>query len=329
MNIIVRETVGQTLPSIVATAGERAGWRFMEFFTAAIRNPNTRRAYARDVRGFLAWCTEAGIASIVHVSTMHVGAYIEQLGKAHPAPTVKRHLAAIRHMFDYLATGGILPFNPAAAVRGPRHSVKRGKTPVLAGDEARQLLDAIDTSTLSGMRDRALIALMVYSFARIGAATGMRVEDVFTDQRRLWVRLNEKGGKRHEMPCHHNLEAYLHAWLDGSGLSTEPKAPLFPTIAAGSGRGEQRLTRRAISPREAHAMVRKRAKQAGSPALSAIIRFAAPASPPTSRTAARWRRRARWPIMPTRAPRASMTAAPRTLASTTWSGFRSDIAAVV
>ncbi len=194
---------------------------------------------------------------------MHVAAYIEQLGKAHPAPTVKRHLAAIRHLFDYLATGGILPFNPAAAVRGPKHSVKRGKTPVLAADEARQLLDAIDTSTLSGMRDRALIAMMVYSFARVGAATGMRVEDVFTDQRRLWVRLNEKGGKRHEMPCHHNLEAYLHAWLDGSGLSTEPKAPLFPTIAAGSGRGEQCLTRRAITSREAHAMVRRRAKTAG------------------------------------------------------------------
>ena len=235
----------------------------MEFFTAAIRNPNTRRAYARDVRGFVEWCADAGIASIVGVNTMHVAAYIEQLGTAHPAPAVKRHLSAIRHLFDYLATGGILPFNPAAAVRGPKHSVRRGKTPVLAADEARQLLDAIDIGAIAGLRDRALIALMVYSFARIGAATAMRVEDVFTDQRRLWVRLSEKGGKRHEMPCHHNLEAYLHAWLDGSGLTAEPKAPLFPTIAAGTGRGEQRLTRRAITPREAHAMVRKRAKRAG------------------------------------------------------------------
>jgi integrase len=129
-------------------------------------------------------------------------------------------------------------------------------------DEARQLLDAIDTTTLAGLRDRALIALMVYSFARVGAATGMRVEDAFTHQRRLWVRLDEKGGKQHEMPCHHNLEAYLHEWLETSGLRLEPKAPLFPTVAAGTGRGEQRLTRRAITPREAHAMVRKRAKRA-------------------------------------------------------------------
>ena len=251
------------LPALVAASGERAGWRFLEFFTAAIRNPNTRRAYARDVRQFINWCNDGGIPSVQSVTTLHVAAYIERLGRAHPAPTVKRHLAAIRHLFDYLATGGILPFNPAAAVRGPKHSVKRGKTPVLASDEARQLLDAIDTATLAGLRDRALIALMVYSFARVGAATSMRVEDAFTHQRRLWVRLNEKGGKQHEMPCHHNLEAYLHDWLETSGLRSEPKAPLFPTVAVGTGRGEQRLTRRAITPREAHAMVRKRAKQAG------------------------------------------------------------------
>ena len=249
-------------PSSPRAAIGRAG-ASLEFFTAAIRNPNTRRAYARDVRGFLAWCMAAGIPSVMDVNTLHVAAYIEQLGKTHPAPTVKRHLAAIRALFDYFVTGGILPFNPAAAVRGPKHSVRRGKTPVLAADEARQLLDAIDTSRVAGLRDRALIALMVYSFARIGAATGMRVEDVFIDQRRLWVRLNEKGGKRHEMPCHHNLEAYLHAYLDASGLGQEPKAPLFPTIATGTGRGHQRLTRRAITPREAHAMVRRRAKRAG------------------------------------------------------------------
>src|SRR5947209_7213269 len=239
------------LPALVAASGERAGWRCIEFFTAAIRNPNTLPASGRDVREFMNWCYEADILCVQNVTTIHVATYIEQLGRSHPAPTVKRQLAAIRHLFDYLATGGVLPFNPAAAVRGPKHSVKRGKTPVLAADEARQLLDAIDTTTLAGLRDRALIALMIYSFARVGTATSMRVEDAFTHQRRLWVRLDEKGGKQHEMPCHHNLEAYLHEWLEMSGLKSEPKAPLFPTVAAGTGRGEQRLTRRAINPREA------------------------------------------------------------------------------
>ena len=251
------------LPALIDATGEHGRRRFTEFFTATIRNPNTRRAYARDIGAFLAWCAEHGIASVTHVTTIEVATYVEQLGQGRSPPTVKRHLAAIRALFDYLATGGILPFNPAAAVRGPKHSVRRGKTPVLAADEARQLLDAIDTRKVAGLRDRALIGLMVYSFARIGAATGMRVEDVFVDQRRLWVRLNEKGGKRHEMPCHHNLEAYLHAYLEASGLGEEPKAPLFPTIATGTGRGQQRLTRRAITPREAHAMVRRRAKRAG------------------------------------------------------------------
>src|SRR3546814_2012328 len=88
-------------------------------------------------------------------------------------------------------------------------------TPVLAPDEARRLLDSIDVTTHAGLRDRALIGLMVYSFARIGAALAMRVEDVFMQNRRLWVRLHEKGGKRHEMPCHHNLEDYLTAYIDG------------------------------------------------------------------------------------------------------------------
>jgi site-specific recombinase XerC len=78
------------------------------------------------------------------------------------------------------------------------------------------MLDSIDVSTPIGLRDRALIALMVFSFARVGAALAMRVDDVYVQQRRLWVRLREKGGKRHEMPCHHTPEAYLHAYVDGT-----------------------------------------------------------------------------------------------------------------
>jgi integrase len=96
-------------------------------------------------------------------------------------------------------------------------------------------LDSIDVSTHAGLRDRALIGLMVYSFARIGAALGMAVEDVYTQNRRLWVRLREKGGKRHAMPCHHNLEEYLTAYLDGAGLRDDPKGPLFRTIGRGTG----------------------------------------------------------------------------------------------
>ena len=135
-----------------------------------------------------------------------------------------------------MVIGQIMPVNPASAVRGPRHIVRRGKTPVLDPQEARQLIDAIDTSTIIGLRDRALVGLMVfYSFARIGAAIGMRVEDVYTQNRRLWLRLQEKGGKQHAMPCHHNLETYLHEYIDGAGLALDPKAILFQTYSRSSG----------------------------------------------------------------------------------------------
>jgi hypothetical protein len=166
---------------------------------------------------------------------VHVAAYIEQLQKERSAPTAKLRLAALRHLFDWMVIGQIMPVNPAAAVRGPRHIVRRGKTPVLDPTEARQLIDAINVATVIGLRDRALIGLMVYSFARIGAAIGMRVEDVYPQNRRLWVRLHEKGGKQHAMPCHHNLETYLHEYIDGVGLAAEPKAYLFQTYSRATG----------------------------------------------------------------------------------------------
>jgi integrase len=152
-----------------------------------------------------------------------------------------------------------MPVNPAAAVRGPRHIVRRGKTPVLDPQEARQLIDAIDATTIIGLRDRALIGLMVYSFARIGAAIGMRVEDVYPQNRRLWVRLHKNGGKQHAMPCHHNLEAYLHEYIDGVGLAQEPKALLFQTYSRATGQ----LTGNPLPQANAYAMIQRRAKAAG------------------------------------------------------------------
>jgi len=259
MNQLIPIARANELPAIVSAAGEGAALRFLEFFAASIRNAHTRRAYAGAVGEFLAWCEGRGVASIAAVQPLHVAAYIEALSRARSAPTAKLRLAAIRRLFDWLVVGQVMPHNPAASVRGPSHVVKRGKTPVLAPDEARQLLDSIDTTTPAGLRDRALISLMVFSFARVGAAIGMKVEDVYTQNRRLWLRLNEKGGKIHEMPCHHLLEDYLHAYIDGCGFAGEPKGPLFRTI----GRGTGRLTTNALPQSSAHAMVRRRATAAG------------------------------------------------------------------
>ncbi|KDR24655.1 MULTISPECIES: tyrosine-type recombinase/integrase [Caballeronia] len=251
--------VATSAPSLVLAAGERASIRFLEFFASAIRNPHTRRAYARAAGDFLAWCASAGVASITAVQPLHVAAWIELQTQTLSAPTVKLRLAAIRHLFDWLVTGQIVPHNPAASVRGPSHTAKKGKTPVLDASEARQLLDSIDVSTPIGLRDRALIALMVFSFARVGAALAMRVDDVYVQQRRLWVRLREKGGKAHAMPCHHTLEAYLHDYLDQTGLRDEPKGPLFRTITRGTGQ----LSKTPLPQANAYAMVRRRAVAAG------------------------------------------------------------------
>jgi site-specific recombinase XerD len=211
------------------------------------------------VSGFLAWCDAHGVPSITAVQPPHVAAWIETQTRTHAAPTVKQQLAALRHLFDWLVTGQVVPVNPAGSVRGPSHAVKAGKTPVLEPAEARLLLESIDVSKPVGLRDRALIALMVYSFARIGAALGMKVEDVFVQNRRLWVRLLEKGGKAHAMPCHHNLKTYLTAYLEQTGLMDDDKGPLFRTI----GRGTGQLTRTPLPQANAYAMIRRRAASAG------------------------------------------------------------------
>ena len=205
------------LPALF-TPTPAAARRTLEFFTAHLRNPNTRRAYARAVTGFATWCGEHGLQDLASLGPVHVAAYVEQLQARLSAPSVKQHLAALRVLFDWLVVGQVVPANPASSVRGPRHSVRKGKTPVLTAEEARAMLDAIDCTTPVGLRDRALIGLMVYTFARVGAAIGMKVEDVYVQGRRTWVRLHEKGGKVHEMPCHHHLEEYVHAYLSGAGL---------------------------------------------------------------------------------------------------------------
>jgi site-specific recombinase XerD len=246
------------LPALFAPDSDAAR-RFVEFFTANIRNPNTRRAYARATTDFAAWCEHHALREIRDIEPIHVAAYVEELQSRLAAPSVKLHLAALRMLFDWLVVGQVIAVNPASAVRGPKHNVKKGKTPVLSPDEARTLLDSISLSSPVGLRDRALIALMVYSFARIGAALKMRIEDVYTQNRRTWVRLHEKGGKRHEMPCHHNLEAYLHAYIDGAGIIADKKAYLFRTAR---GRTDE-LTSEPMTQSDAWRMIRRRAIAAG------------------------------------------------------------------
>jgi site-specific recombinase XerD len=247
------------VPALIADLGEEAAWRYVEFFTANIRNPNTRRAYARACNRFFAWCEDRGLEPAA-IRPHDVATYIEQLQTEVSAPSVKQQLAAIRMLFDWLVIGQIVPNNPAAAVRGPKHVVKTGKTPVLEGSQWRKLLASIADMTLRDMRDRALIATLTYSFARIGAALNMKVEDLRPRGAGWSIRLHEKGGKQHTMPCHHALAEALRAYIDAAGLVEDRKGWLFRTSR---GHGGHLLSEKPMGQPDAWRMIRRRAAAAG------------------------------------------------------------------
>lgn len=237
--------------------------RFYSFFTANIRNPNTRRAYYKAACRFSKWCELRGLRDLQQVKPTHVAAYIEMLGRPEPQgcglskPSVKQQLAALRMLFDWLVVGHTLEGNPAHAVRGPKYSQKKGKTPVLDREEARALLASIDTGSLTGLRDRALIGMMIYTFARIGAVLQMNVGDFYSQGRRGWVRLHEKGGKEHEAPCVPKLEQFLDEYIAAAGIATQQEEPLFRTTGRSTGMAHR------MAQQDAYRMIQRRAKQAG------------------------------------------------------------------
>ena len=257
--VVSVSTAAHLVPALVAARGEAASWRYVEFFTANIRNPNTRRAYARATARFFAWCEDRAL-TLLAIRPHDVATYIEGLQQTHSTPGVKQQLAAVRMLFDWLITGQVVPINPAAAVRGPKYVVKIGKTPVLESAEWRRLVDAIPTETVRDLRDRALIATLTYSFARIGAALKMRVEDLRPRGSGWTVRLHEKGGKEHAMPCHHALAEALHAYIAVAGIAEDRKGWLFRTSQGHAGVA---LSGRAMGQPDAWRMIRRRAAVAG------------------------------------------------------------------
>ena len=259
-------SAAMALPAVIVDAGPVAVERFLEFFAAQVANARTRAAYARAAGRFLSWCAARGLG-LRAIAPLHVAAYI----RTHPgsAPTVKQHLAAIRVLCDWLVVHQVLPVNPAAAVRGPKHVVTKGATPVLSPAETRSLLDGIDAGSLVGLRDRALLSVMVYSFARVSAVVGMRRQDYFLQGTRGWLRLHEKGGKRHDVPAHHRAEAAVDAYLVAGGIE-DAKAPLFQSVDRSG-----RLSGRSLTRRVVLAMIKRRASAAGLPASTCCHTFRA------------------------------------------------------
>ena len=237
--------------------------QFYGFFTVNIRNKNTRRAYYKAACRFSEWCEDRGLRELAEVKPPHVAAYVEMLGLPEPQgrglskPSVKQHLAALRMLFDWLVVGHTLEGNPAHAVRGPKYSQKKGKTPVLDREEARALLASIDTGSLTGLRDRALIGVMIYTFARIGAVLQMNVGDYYSQGRRGWVRLHEKGGKEQEAPCVPKLEQFLDEYIAAAGIASDQNGPLFRTTGRATGKPHR------MTQQDAYRMIQRHATRAG------------------------------------------------------------------
>jgi site-specific recombinase XerD len=280
MNDLLPSPAPAVLPAPFFMPTPEAAKCARDFFATQLHNTHTRKAYLNATRRFAAWCKAHGL-QLATVEPFHVAAFIKDLQdkpfplkqKPFSPPAVKQHLAALRMLFDWLVIGQIIKVNPAHAVRGPKYVVKKGKTPVLTADEARDLLDSIPIvrntgrrgqpeslePALVGLRDRALIAVMVYSFARVNAVLKMKVRDYFVQGRRGWVRLHEKGGKEHEVPCHHNLEKYLDEYIAAAGIAADPEGPLFRTAAGKTGA----LTGNTMWQVDAYRMIQRRSKTAG------------------------------------------------------------------
>lgn len=241
------------------------------FFEAEIANPNTRSAYFHAAADFFRHIAGRQLAPVIDAITpLHVQSWLDgMMARRLSVPTIKLRLAALRMLFNALVRAQILRVNPVTAVKGPKHRVVKGKTPVLAGDETMHLLHSIDISTLVGLRDRAIIATMAYTFARIGAVTALECRHMFSQSGRLWLRLSEKGGRSLDVPCHPKLEHDLIAWLRAAGHADEPNAPSFQSLqwqatSPSDGQALQRvLSGSPLKPAMAWEMVQRRAKASG------------------------------------------------------------------
>jgi site-specific recombinase XerD len=203
-------------PALIARAGPATRKKFFEFFTVPIRNANTRAAYYRAIQQFLAWAERAGYQDLEDTEPITVAAYIEILQRQAAPPTVKQHMAAIRMMFSWLTEKGVLAMNPAREVKTERFSRAEGKTQAFVEGEVQTLLEAIETSTHTGLRDRALLGTLAYTFARIGAVVNLKVEDYYPSGKRFLLRFKEKRGKKRSSP---STTSWMSSWMN---ISKQP-----------------------------------------------------------------------------------------------------------
>jgi site-specific recombinase XerD len=260
--VVIRSggALARPLPLFVRDAGPEAEAFTAEFFAARIPNVNTRAAYERAVRRFATWAQARGI-QLARVNPVDAADYLQGLGEQLQPPSVNLHLAALRQWFDWLTQRGVFRANPIASVKGPRHSVDEGKTPVLEAAEARALFASITGTDVVSLRDQAVLSIMLFGFVRVSAVVKMRVGD-FEDTRDGWLVLREKGGKDRRIPCHHVAREHLRAYLLAGALEPGGDAPLFQTAP----RHTPALSGLRMSRQDVWKMVKRRCEAAGLPA---------------------------------------------------------------
>lgn len=243
-------------PALIADAGHAAQFAWDEFFYGAVRNPHTRRSYGRAVRRFLHWCEYRRLA-LGQIAPAHVGRYLDGLPDA---PSSKKvYLAAIRRLFDLLVTRHAVVLNPAASVRGDRLAVVEGRTPEISVQQARRLLSCLDLSHVVGLRDRAIIAVLVYTAARVGAVARLRRGDFLDAGDQHCLQFLDKGGKAREIPVRHDLQGFIHEYLNAARLIDVPAgSPLFRTTV----RRTKILTAATMTPGDIGRMVKRRLRDA-------------------------------------------------------------------
>lgn len=239
-------------PPIVAAAGATGQFAWDEFFSGTIRNAHTRTNYLRAVRRFLAWC-QARNLELSRITPGMVGRYFDELPLS--LPSKKLHLAAIRAFFDVLVNRHVVILNPAHSVRTERFSAVEGRTPAITVEQSRKLLASIELRTVADFRDRALIAVLIYTAARAGAVAKLRLKDFASDGQQFVLRLQEKNGRARSIPVRHDLEKFLHDYLAAGQLTSEPgDTPLFRSI----GGHNQALTARGLTGVDICRLVKRR-----------------------------------------------------------------------
>jgi len=249
------------LPELIAKAGAAGRFAWEEFIYGKIRNPHTRAAYERAIRRFLAHC-DALNKQLSSVSPRDVGSYLDEQEYA-PA-TKKLHLSAIRHFFDTLVTRHVVVLNPAHSVRGERLQVIEGKTPEITVPQARRLMQSIDTTSVVGLRDHAVLGILIYTAARVGAVANLRRGDFYDLGDQFCLRFTEKGGKSREIPVRHDLQQFINEYLTAGGLEySEKSTPLFRTTV----RRTKTLTPNGMTAGDIARMMKRRLRKAGLPSL--------------------------------------------------------------